>query len=75
MDKSASHSSETPAMRQLMEDFDVHKERFTALDDRTALDTRDIHIDLPVPLDSLYVPGVVTSGVLTITRYVRINAL
>lgn len=49
-------------MRELMEAFDARKERFTALDDR------DIRIDLPPPLDNIHVPGVVSAGVLTITR-------
>jgi len=50
-------------MRDLMDAFDDRKEHFTAVD------TRDIHIDLPPPLENLHIPGVVRSGEITITRY------
>jgi hypothetical protein len=62
MDKAASHASETAAMRKLMERFDDCKEKFDPLD------TRDIRLDLPPPLENLSIPGVVRSGEITIKR-------
>ncbi|KAH7070302.1 hypothetical protein FB567DRAFT_613128 [Paraphoma chrysanthemicola] len=61
MDKATSHESETPAMRELMDTFDDHKERFAAGE------SRDVRFDLPPPLDNL-TAGNVRSGEVTIPR-------
>ncbi|KAH7078168.1 hypothetical protein BKA63DRAFT_552283 [Paraphoma chrysanthemicola] len=61
LDRTASYDSETPAMRSLMDEFDIRKERFDATE------TRDIRFDLPEPLDNLDA-GEVRSGEVTIPR-------
>ncbi|KAH8732201.1 hypothetical protein GQ44DRAFT_766352 [Phaeosphaeriaceae sp. PMI808] len=62
IDKAASNASETGPMRELMKEFDIRKEQFTAFG------TQDIHISLPEPLHNLSIPGVVQGGEITITR-------
>ncbi|CAO2656251.1 Nn.00g050540.m01.CDS01 [Neocucurbitaria sp. VM-36] len=61
IDKDAFHASESPAMRYLMEKFDERKQIF----DRNS---RDLYLDLPEPLDSLTIPGIVYQGQITIPR-------
>jgi hypothetical protein len=61
IDKDAFHASESPAMRYLMQKFDERKQAF----DR---DSGDFYLDLPEPLDSLSIPGVVNQGEMLIAR-------
>ena len=61
IDCDSSHSSETPAMRDLMQRFDERKQAFTR-------ESRDQYLDLPHPLENLNVPGVINEGQITITR-------
>ncbi|KAF3050005.1 hypothetical protein E8E11_009658 [Didymella keratinophila] len=61
IDHDSSHSSETPAMRDLMQRFDERKQAFTR-------ESRDQYLDLPFPLENLNVPGVINEGQITITR-------
>lgn len=60
--KNLSRTSEEPAMRKIMEQFDGLKKRFVA-------SSPDMHIELPEPLDKITVPGKVYQGELTITKY------
>jgi len=61
IDESATYASETPAMRSLMEDFDLEKKHFT-------VGSSDCRIELPPPLQNLVIPGRVNQGLLTIKR-------
>ncbi|KAI4633484.1 hypothetical protein J4E80_000850 [Alternaria sp. BMP 0032] len=62
IDKTATHASETPAMRSLMKDFDLKKKHFTA-------GSSDCQLELPSPLENLIIQGRVNQGLLTIKRH------
>lgn len=64
IDKTATHTSETPAMRSLMKDFDLKKKHFTA-------GSSDCKLELPPPLENLIIQGRVNQGLLTIKRLVQ----
>ncbi|KAF2127870.1 hypothetical protein P153DRAFT_432314 [Dothidotthia symphoricarpi CBS 119687] len=59
--KNASHASETPAMRALMKKFDALKKHF-------GMDSRDLRLTLPDPVQDLNIPGRVNQGLITIPR-------
>jgi hypothetical protein len=50
-------------MRTLMKKFDVLKKRFTA-------DTDEMTLELPEPLNTLTIDGIVSEGEITITKYI-----
>ncbi|KAI4955558.1 hypothetical protein J4E91_001419 [Alternaria rosae] len=62
IDKTATHASETPAMRSLMKDFDLKKKHFTA-------GSSGCKLELPPPLENLIIQGRVNQGLLTIKRH------
>ena len=49
-----------------METFDGHKKEFTGRED-------GIKMDLPAPLHNLDIPGKVSGGEITITKYANIS--
>jgi hypothetical protein len=61
IDKEAFHASESPAMRYLMHRFDEQKQLFNR-------NSGAFYLDLPEPLDTLTIPGVVNQGEMVIPR-------
>jgi hypothetical protein len=55
-------SVNSPGIRKLLEAFEEHKHHF-------GKESRDIHLDLPAPLEHLTLPGIVDQGLITLPRY------
>lgn len=58
----SAHATEGKQMREVMKQFEAHKRNFFGNAD-------EMKIDLPEPLDSLNIAGIVNGGELTITKY------
>lgn len=58
-------NTEGENMRALMRNFEIHKKRFSS-------DSRDMHIDLPQPLENLSLANRVDVGEFTVSVYVVI---
>jgi len=61
LEKISSHTTEGESMRELMRRFDPLKKQFHQKH-------RDMHLDLPKPLDNLNLEGKVNGGEIIITK-------
>jgi hypothetical protein len=59
----SAYITEGKLMRAVMKVFDGHKKRFS-------INARDVQLDLPAPLNRLNIPGKVSEGQVTISKYV-----
>lgn len=62
IERNAAHASETPAMRALMKKFDALKKNFN-------MDSHEVRLTLPPPLQNLVIPDRVNQGLITIPRF------